>query len=251
MFRNLPPNIFDMSCALNTKLVLTRHAVGERSNQDLRTCVVLPLTPSICSLITARPNSKRTWDGEDIQSQPPFLPKMSAMSPLDRETIQCQFAISFEHVSRHWKVETLSYAVVLFNDRSAVLAIIHLWRRRLRCWLVNLTTILAQWLLHFYQEPIHALQAECISRGLSIQDIITEADTKLIMNDPQTVHLLDVGVRKVQEFGARCLQTQKHPNENPFCARCGKGLVNAKSSPRILLWVGFQCLYAFLALVAI
>ena len=109
MFRKLPPNIFDMSCALNTKLVLTRHAVGEKSNQDLRTCVVLPLTPSICSLITARPNSKRTWGGEDIQSQPPFLPKMSAMSPLDRETIQCQFAISFEHVSRHWKVETLSY----------------------------------------------------------------------------------------------------------------------------------------------
>ena len=107
------------------------------------------------------------------------------------------------------KLKHFHIAVVLFNDRSAVLAIIHLWRRRLRCWLVNLTTILAQWLLHFYQEPIHALQAECISRGLSIQDIITEADTNLIMNDPQTVHLLYVGVRKVQEFGARCLQTPK------------------------------------------
>ena len=182
---------------------------------------------------------------------PRFCPRCKQCRLLNKETIQCQFAISLNMFPDTGKLKHFHIAVVLFNDRSAVLAIIHLWRRGLRCWLVNLTAILAQWLLHFYQEPIHALQAECISRGLSIQDIITEADTKLIMNDPQTVHLLDVGVRKVREFGARCLQTQKHPNENPFCARCGKGLVNAKSSPRILLWVGFQCLYAFLALVAI
>ena len=115
----------------------------------------------------------------------------------------CNF---FEHVSRHWKVETLSYCCGVVQ-----------WPIGRPCYYPPLA------------EKTQMLSCEPDNNsGPVAAPLLSRADTcapgwvhiswpeyprhnnrswHKIDNEWSSVHLLDVGVRKVQEFGARCLQT--------------------------------------------